>query len=71
MGKGIEADNLEVRIAVVVEVNLLDTELRDRMSQRDPLVAVSEVVRSEVRSNLESLSYVRQVKTKCLKGTES
>ena len=71
MRKGTEAGKVEVRIAVLVQVDSSDTELLDRMSQSDPSPAVSDVVRSEIQSNLESLSYVQQVKTAYVKGAES
>lgn len=55
---------LTVRVAVTVVVDTNDGELRDRMHHAGKLLSVEQVVCAEVESNLESVSYVRQVLVK-------
>lgn len=64
----IEPGTVEVGIRVTVHVDPTDEELLDRVDQSSGPLTVAEVVRSEVESNLESVSYVRHVHAECLKG---
>ncbi len=71
MGNQIETGTVEVRIRVTVDLDPTDGELLDRADQSSGRLALADVVRSEIESNLESVSYVRQVQAECLKGAGS
>ena len=50
-----------VRLVVTVDVDPSDDELLDRFDESSGSFSIAEVVRAEIESNLESVSYVRQV----------
>ena len=52
---------ITVEFAVTVQVDPTDDELLDRYDQASGPFSITDVVRSEIRSNLESVSYVRHV----------
>ena len=55
-----------VRLIVAVCVDLLDDGLLDRCDASTGRFSVAEVVRAEVESNLESVSYVRHASVKSI-----
>jgi len=50
-----------VRVIVTVDVDPSDDELLDRFDESSGSFSIAEVVRAEIESNLESVSYVRHV----------
>lgn len=52
---------ITVQLMVTVEVDPSDDELLDRFDESSGSFSVAEVVGAEIESNLESVSYVRQV----------
>ena len=68
MAHVIEPGTIEICIRVTVHVDLTADEL---LARADQFISPADVVRSEVESNLESVSYVRHVHTECLKGARS
>ena len=52
---------ITVRLTVTVDVDPTDDELLDRFDQSSGSFSITDVVRAEIESNLESVSYVRQV----------
>ena len=50
-----------VRVIVTVGVDPSDDGLLDRFDESGGSFSIAEVVRAEIESNLESVSYVRQV----------
>ena len=71
MAHVIEPGTMEICIRVTVHVDLTADELLARADQAIGPCSPADVVRSEVESNLESVSYVRHVHTECLKGARS
>lgn len=61
---------ITVRLSVTVHIDPTDDELLDRYDESSGPFSVADVVRSEVQSNLESVSYVRHVVVIKLKGGE-
>lgn len=53
--------DITVRLSLTVHVDPTDDELLDRYDQSNRPFSVANVVSDEVRSNLESVSYVRHV----------
>ena len=62
---------ITVELAVTVQVDPTDDELLDRYDESSGQFSVADVVRSEVQSNLESVSYVRHVAVIKSKGGET
>jgi len=52
---------ITVKFVVTVQVDPTDDELLDRFDQSSGPFSVADVVRAEIESNLESVSYVRHV----------
>jgi len=52
---------ITVRLTVTVDVDPTDEELLDRFDRSNGPFSITEVVRAEIESNLESVSYVRHV----------
>lgn len=52
---------ITVKLTVTVDVNPTDDELLDRFDQSSGSFSITDVVRAEIESNLESVSYVRHV----------
>jgi len=52
---------ITVRLLVTVAVDPSDGELLDRFDESSGSFSIAEVVRAEIESNLESVSYVRRV----------
>ena len=52
---------ITVKLAVTVQVDPSDDELLDRFDESRGSFSIVEVVRAEIESNLESVSYVRHV----------
>jgi hypothetical protein len=50
-----------VRMILGVSVDATDAALLDRISESNGSLSIDDVVRDEIESNLESVSYVRQV----------
>ena len=50
-----------VQVIVTVDVDPSDDELLDRFDESSGSFSIAEVVRAEIESNLESVSYVRHV----------
>jgi hypothetical protein len=50
-----------VEVAIVVSIDPANEELRDLLRKPDGFLTFTDVVRSEVESNLRSISYVRHV----------
>ena len=68
MAAVIEPGTVEICFRVV-HVDPADHELLDRVNQSTGPISVADVARSEIKSNLESVSYVRRhVHVECLKG---
>ena len=61
---------LTVKFIVTVQVDRSDDELLDRYDESSSPFSVADVVRSEIQSNLESVSYVRHVAVIKSKGGE-
>jgi len=61
---------LTVKFIVTVQVDPSDDELLDRYDESSSPFSVADVVRSEIQSNLESVSYVRHVAVIKSKGGE-
>lgn len=59
-----------VRLSLTVLVDANDHELLDRYDETNGSFSVANIVRSEVQSNLESVSYVRRVTVTTSKGGE-
>ena len=57
---------ITVRFTVTVQVDPTDDELLDRFDESSGPFSIAEVVRSEIESNLESVSYVRHVSVKSI-----
>lgn len=53
------ANPIVVELAVTVHVDPADDELLDLYDESDDSFSVASIVRSEIQSNLESVSYVR------------
>ena len=62
---------MKICIRVTVHVDPTADELRARVDQSIGPCSPADVVRSEVESNLESVSYVRHVHAECLNGARS
>jgi hypothetical protein len=56
-----------VRLAITVEVDPASNELLDLFDRSCGSFSISDVVRSEIESNLESVPYVRHVSITCIK----
>lgn len=52
---------LTMRLIVTVAVDPSDDELLDRFDESSGSLSITEVICAEIESNLESVSYVRQV----------
>ena len=52
---------ITVELGVTVQVDPTDDELLDRFDQSSGSFSITDVVRAEIESNLESVSYVRHV----------
>lgn len=52
---------ITVRLVVTVQVDPTDDELLDKYDESGGPFSVADVVRAEIESNLESVSYVRHV----------
>ena len=52
---------ITVLVLVTVDVDPSDGELLDRFDESSGSFSIAEVVRAEIESNLESVSYVRRV----------
>ena len=52
---------ITVRLTVTVDVDPTNDELLDRFDQSSGSFSITDVVRAEIESNLESVSYVRHV----------
>lgn len=58
---GDDNSDITVRVMVTVGVDPSDDELLDRFDESSSSFSIAEVVRAEIESNLESVSYVRSV----------
>jgi hypothetical protein len=58
---GNEIGCITVQVMVTVDVDPNDDELLDKFDESSSSFSIAEVVRAEIESNLESISYVRQV----------
>ena len=56
-----ENQYLRFTLSVTVQVDPTDDELLDRYDRSTGPFSIIDVVRSEIRSNLESISYVRHI----------
>lgn len=61
MARVIENGTVRVVVRVVVTVDPADPELLDVINESGGTFSVADVVRAEIESNLESVSYVRHV----------
>ena len=61
MTKALEQRIVEIRLIVVVSVDVWNAELLDRIGAATSPSSVRDVVSSEVTSNLESVPYVEAV----------
>lgn len=52
---------ITVQVMVTVDVDPSDDELLDRFDESSGSFSIADVVRAEIASNLESVSYVRHV----------
>ncbi len=52
---------ITVRLMVTVDVDPSDDELLDRFDESSGSFSIADVVRAEITSNLESVSYVRDI----------
>lgn len=52
---------ITVRVMVTVDVDPSDDELLNRFDESSGSFSIADVVRAEIESNLESVSYVRHV----------